>query len=174
MKRNLLRDLAESRAMTLAEAQALLDDPPAQMTDKMKRNLASFVSRYESQGRTLQRERYQAALAQMTESQTSIGQRLTDAQREVAGIEHGVKTGQVSSKDARRQLTAIFRQIAEDRRILDALDTSRERAVAMIEQSPATYQRENIARFPALSQRLPILTVAWLSGEDDRDPLGGA
>lgn len=159
--------------MTLAEAHALLDDPPAEMTDKMKRRLAEFVSRYESQGRLIQRERYDNTLAQATEMQAKIQKRVSDELREIATIEHEVKTGQCLAVEAQRRMTLIFRQINEDRRVLDVLDASNERAVSMIETPPETYQKENLERFPALAQRLPVLSVAWLSGEDDRDPLGG-
>lgn len=172
MSKNLLRDLTESRPLTLAQARALLDNPPAEMTDKMKRRLASFVSRYERQGRTTQRERYAAAVAQMKDAQAQIEQRLTAAQREVVQIERGLRTGSIDHKEGQKGLAAIFRQINQDRAALDGLDASQERALAMIETDPARYQAENLQRFPLIAGSLPVLSVAWLAGEDDRDPLG--
>jgi len=174
MTKDILSGLTQSRTFTLAEARMLLDDPPAQMTDKMKRRLASFVTRYEQQGRRIMHERYAAALDQMDESRTQIDERIGAAHREVADIDRKVRTGKVTAADAQKQLTLIFRQIRQDRESLDALDMSAERAVAIIQTDPADYQAENLERFPVLAGRLPVVSVAWLSGEDTADPLGEA
>jgi len=170
--RRLMDEWTSAVQTTLRYAKALEGDPPAIMSDKQKRNLAAFNNTYESRLRRRQRERYHAALRQIHADQQKVEDRLGESEKQVADIEDKVSSGRITGEEGRRQLTFVFRQIKDDRAVLDALDASAERATEMIDTDPATHQEQMLDRFPNLAGNLPVLSVAWLNGDHSQDPFG--
>lgn len=171
MPTNPVLALAQSRQVTLAEARALEENPPVGMSDTMKRRLASFVSRYESVLRTHQRQNYDNGLSQSKEVKTELERRLDAAEGEVAEVQSAVRAGRMTAREGETTLKRVFLLIKDDRAALDALDMSSARAIQMISTDPAAWQAETIQRFPLLARSVPMLSVAYLTGEDTTDPL---
>ncbi len=70
--RNPVAAAAAAPQLTLDQAKALLNDPPASMSDRQKRRLASWVAKYEGSLRRRQKERYDNAAKQLEERHGTI------------------------------------------------------------------------------------------------------
>lgn len=170
MSQNILANVGEP--VPLYAVQALVDDPPAHFSDKQKRRLASFADRYEQAIRKAQRDRYAAAMGVVKETRDAITGSIEDHSQHVKKIHDAVAHGRMEPDDARKDLTATFREIKALRDRLEGLTRSERAAWDVTCLDADEYQVSRLERFPSLAQHLPRISQAWLDGEDEHDPLG--
>lgn len=170
---DVLARVGQSMPKTLAESRLLLESTHWSMTAKQKAVLEAFVAQYEQAERSKQIEQYQAAHDHAGRTVVAIETQIESAFREVAELESAADHGRVGSDEAKQQLASVFRFINQQRALLESLAQSQERATAMVDTDPAHVQEKNLERFPSLASTLPLLTVAYLNG-DEPSPFGGA
>ncbi len=160
--------------MPLFEVQALLDDPPAWMTDRMKSRLARFASTYQARVREAQKQRHADTVRTIKETGSDIRKNIDAHERKVEEVHAAVQHGRMDPAEARQELSETFRQIKSLRERLAGIDKSEADAWAMVSTDPEVYQIERMERFPVLADALPRLSPDWLRGDDDTDPFRGA
>src|SRR4051794_27577655 len=124
----LMNELTSAIQETLAYTTELEKNPPYVMADAHKRNLVEFNRLYRAAIRTRQHDRYQATMVQIKADKEKVVGRVAEGERRVREIDASVRAGRLDPEEARKNLTRVFRQIKEDRAVLDVLDASVQQA----------------------------------------------
>lgn len=158
-----------SQRLTLQQAAALLEDPPAVLSDQQKRRLGSWVDKYQTTWRNKQKERYQAAAKLLEERRDQIEEDLETLAEMAADVRDDLDHGRVSAEEAEAQLKGIFKTIKQLRGRIAGTRSDEEQTWEMVNKNAAEYQREQLRRFPTLAETLPRLSSAYLNGQEDAE-----
>jgi hypothetical protein len=153
----------------LAQARAVLDDPPAHLRDGQKRRLAKFVSQYERYWATQQRERYDRVTGVLKETYDQVNSGVDEQRSIISEVTEGVTHGRMTSRQAYDRLSGVARswRSLDDR--LDGVEAGQAEAIAHVTADPADLERENAERFPSVPVGF-TLTASYLDGDDSQDP----
>jgi hypothetical protein len=91
--------------MPLFEVQALLDDPPSWMTDRMKTRLARFASTYQARIREAQKSRHADTVRTIKETGSEIRRNIDAHERKVEEVHASVQHGRMDPAEARQELS---------------------------------------------------------------------
>ena len=160
MPKNPLKQITESRLMMQSDFEELLDGFGG--TPKMARNLAAKSDQNRHRLRALQMDLYNSGIEEINSERDELLEEVHSDQREVAKIQVGIKTGRVSAKDGRQSVMQTLNRIEQARIKASTLKRRAEGLQSMIDTTPAEWEAERLARFPALRISLPRLTVEEL------------
>jgi hypothetical protein len=164
--RNPVAAAAATPQLTLDQAKALLNDPPASMSDRQKRRLTSWVAAYEGSIRRRQKERYDNAAKGLEERHGTIREDLETLTDMATQVKADLGNGRITAAEARDKLKGIFRVIKEVRERAAVMRNSEEQAWEMICASPEDDQSRQLQRFPTMGNGLPRLSSEFLEGDE--------
>lgn len=148
---------AEGFALTLHEAREL-QDRTSNLSPREARNFEVWLADYE----TRERQRLQTnvnnsddLIEQTYHGLLSDADGMTEMAQRIASA---VEVGEMPMKDARRELTGIFRSHGQLQQRAAGLRSNDELTDELAARDPADDQAELMRKYPALRTRLPLLS----------------
>jgi len=154
----------------LDEAEVMADDMPAHWSDRQQRNYATqVVPAYRNQIEQQQRRSYEPVADRAAKEHDMFVTAARELGEVAEQIGEELAAGEITVAEARRRMSAVVRDLRRCRSEAATVRQSEEEAWERVNLTPARFQRQMAARFPALfsgGRGLPRITDQVIDGRE--------
>jgi predicted nucleic acid-binding Zn-ribbon protein len=161
MSRRHIEDLANAVPLTVAGGEALLDT--ADLSPRQRRNLTRQVGEARQRMQGYQNERIRAANTDLQRRYDELDDQVMALASETRKINARLRKGRLSTAEGRKALAEVGAATRVIRERTEQLAADEAALKELAAKTPAQYEQELLAKFPALAAKTPVLRPSDLN-----------